>query len=387
MKHLKQYSGFILLCAAAFFPVACSDEQGGDDGASNLRTFSFIIKVPSADSTVDSTRAVGDPGTAVDENDVWDRLTVIVAFDGEVTNTNGTTNTQKVFYKTISRSDFNSLRDYTGYDGYKVFEMSVPLGTAYIYGITYTKEANDFGADIAKLTSKGEVEALTISNDYASSMSADRWSHFMSVATGFYTGIKESSSDNTYPYVNPLSSGITSVQITAEDESSLGKPIALLYLERLAAKIDVQWDAADAYAAGTSYTDVKVTDFKFTGGVTDATDAGSGRLFPELYTGSDALNGVRSMANTTEISKRNGREYLYMFPDGTSSAQGTLSFNVTTKVSGSTDATGKTYKYTMPVLSRATWYKCHFTVKGNSGQSSTEEADFTGESQTTGGGS
>lgn len=377
MNHLKRYSGFLILLAAAFIPLACSDgEQEGDD-TSRLKTFSFIIKTPTTDSVATNTRTVGDPGTAVDEEDVWDRLTVIVTFEEDATNTDGTKNSQKVFYKTISRSDFNSLSDYPGYEGYKVFEMNVPLGTAYLYGITYTKDTYDFETDIKKCTTNAEVQALTISNNYANGL-PDQWSEFTSVATGFYTGEPTS---ETYPYVPALSNGIQPIEIT-ENNESLKDKVRLLHLQRLAAKIDVQWDAADAYALGNNYTDVKVTDFTYTGGATDATDAGSGHLFPELNTEATALNGTRPMTNTTEISKRNGREYLYMFPDGKSG--GTLSFNVTTKVNNATDAT-YTYTYTMPTLNRARWYKCHFTVNGNSGNSTTtEDLTFNGATQTTG---
>lgn len=138
-------------------------------------------------------------------------------------------------------------------------------------------------------------------------------------------------------------------------------------LTRLAAKIDIQWDAADAY--DKEYTDVKVTGFtyyndKYNTTVTDD-NAGSGRLFPALNSSSNKIAGKKTFYNTSEISQRNGRVYHYTFPDGVSVPS--VKFNITAKKENTNISDdGYTLNFTSP-LNQAAWYKVNATIKGITG--------------------
>lgn len=114
------------------------------------------------------------------------------------------------------------------------------------------------------------MQALTISNAYSEDNSTIDYSKFVSVATGYYNG------GGTTPAKFEIQEGIT---------SGVGI-IPTMTLTRLAAKIDIQWDAADAYDPG-GYTDVKVTDFEYHG-------SEQGQLFPDLSpaTGATLKNGL-----------------------------------------------------------------------------------------------
>lgn len=288
------------------------------------------------------TRSIGDPGTAVDEGADWDQLAVILAYTGD--SNIPSSYKSDVLVKTISKTDFENLPSVSGNENVKLLSVDAWAGTVHIYGVTYSKdeaEKVNLYEGIKGCISDEQVQALTISNDYASGST----SKFVSVATGFYKDEK----------------GNTVFVIQEGGNGTVGS-IPRMSLKRLAAKIDIQWDAADAYP---NYTDVKVKGFIFNGG-TSVTDSGSGRLFPELTdASSDALMGHKTFVNTSEISQRNGRVYHYVFPDGVSTP--TVTFNIS--ANGSTDPNGYNLKFS-GTLSPATWYKVNATIKGVTGDGS-----------------
>ncbi|WP_298112830.1 hypothetical protein [uncultured Bacteroides sp.] len=142
-------------------------------------------------------------------------------------------------------------------------------------------------------------------------------------------------------------------------------------LTRLAAKIDIQWDAADAYPEG--YTDVKVKDFSYNG-------KEFGRLFPDItgITISDNKEKSWTFYNTSEISQRNGRVYHYTFPDGVSVPS--VKFNITAEEEGN-EITGDGYTLNFQeALKQATWYKVNATIKGITGSGTITLGDNSGTS-------
>lgn len=285
------------------------------------------------------TRSIGDPGTAVDEGADWDQLAVILAYTDD-SNIPSSYNSD-VLVKTISKTDFESLPSMDEEGTVKLLSVDAWAGTVHIYGVTYSEEAaGDLVSAIKDCKDDDAVIALTISNDYAS----DSTSKFVSVATGFYKDEK----------------GNTAFVIKQGGTGTVGS-IPRMSLKRLAAKIDIQWDAADAY---TNYTDVKVTGFTFKGGAS-VTDSGSGRLFPELNASSTKLMGNKAFVNKSEISQRNGRVYHYVFPDGVSTP--TVTFNIS--ANGSKVPKGYNLKFS-GTLSPATWYKVNATIKGVTGDGS-----------------
>lgn len=335
---MKRY--LLILPVLIMLFVACSHDDE-DRPAPDVETVRLIISVP---ATSASTR-MGDPGTAVDKGADWDRLAVILAYSDN----------SKVRTTTITQEQFNALPAYNGNANFKLLAIDAEPGTVYIYGVTYSDAAkNNPGSAIAGCTTNAEVQGLTISNAYSKDNGTIDYSKFVSVATGYY--YKES---GNVPAKFEIKEGGT---------GEVGS-IPTMTLTRLAAKIDIQWDAADAYEAG--YTDVKVTGFTYKG-------TEYGRLFPNIASSNySAEKQDWTFYNTLEISQRNGRVYHYTFPDGTyidgtATAGGvkvpSVTFNISAIPNGQT--TTNTYTYTLnfqSALQKATWYKVNATIKGITG--------------------
>lgn len=348
---MKRY--LLILPVLIMLFVACSHDDE-DRPAPDVETVRLIISVP---ATSASTR-MGDPGTAVDEGADWDRLAVILAYsdNSQVTLPNGS----KVQVTTISKNDFVNLPIY-GNTNYRLLSIDAQPGTVYIYGVTYSKDAakNPYSA-IAGCTTNAEVQALTISNDYSKPVDGIiDYAKFVSVATGYY--YKESGNGPAEFVIKEGGTGEVGI-------------IPTMTLTRLAAKIDIQWDAADAYEDG--YTDVKVTRFTYKG-------TKYGRLFPNIASSNySAEKQDWTFYNTLEISQRNGRVYHYTFPDGTyiggtATAAGvtvpSVTFNISAIPNGQT--TTNTYTYTLnfqSALQKATWYKVNAWIKGITGNGTIE---------------
>lgn len=329
---------YLLLCTCLLLLAACQKE---DIPAPYTETVQLIISVPASTT---STR-IGDPGTAVDEGADWNQLAVILAYtdDSDVTLPEGS----KVQVTTISKDDFEKLPLYDNTQ-YRLLAIDAQPGKVNIYGVTYSSSAaQNPESAIEACEDNADVQALTISNDYAST-SQNAASKFVSVATGYYKG----NNTNNQPAEFTIQQGGT---------GQVGGTMPTMTLNRLAAKIDIQWDAADAYGQG--YTDVKVQNFSFNG-------KENGRLFPDI-TGTTITNNNNqswTFYNTSEISQRNGRVYHYTYPDGVSVPS--VTFKITAKKNGN-DITGDGYtlNFQSP-LKQATWYKVNATIKGITGSGS-----------------
>ena len=338
---------YLLLFTCLFLLAACQKEE--DVPAPYTETVQLIISVPASAST-----RIGDPGTAVDEGADWNQLAVILAY----------TDNSKVKTTTITQAEFNALPAYNGNTNYKLLAIDAEPGKVYIYGVTYSDGVNGNPADdISKCTTNANVQALTISNDYAST-SQNAASKFVSVATGYY----QTTVSGNQPAEFTIQEGGT---------GQVGGTIPTMTLTRLAAKIDIQWDAADAY--DKEYTDVKVTGFSFDSNNVTVTDSGNGRLFPTLNSSSTGIAGKKTFYNTSEISQRNGRVYHYTFPDGVSVPS--VKFNITAKKPSESTATSKDYTLNFQeALKQATWYKVNATIKGITGSGTITLGDNSGTS-------
>lgn len=340
---------YLLLFTCLFLLAACQKEE--DVPAPYTETVQLIISVPASAST-----RIGDPGTAVDEGADWNQLAVILAY----------TDDSKVKTTTITQAEFNALPAYNGNSNFKLLAIDAEPGTVNIYGVTYSSDAaQNPESAIEACKDNDAVQALTISNDYASTgTNTIDYAKFVSVATGYYKGDR---TDNQ-PAVFNIQQGGT---------GEMGK-IPTMTLTRLAAKIDIQWDAADAYEAG--YTDVKVESFSYNGKV-------FGRLFPDItgITISDNKKKSWTFYNTSEISQRNGRVYHYTFPDGeidktTSTTTPNVTFNITATDNYNT-TTPKQYTLNFQeALKQATWYKVNATIKGITGNGNITFGDNSGTS-------
>lgn len=286
----------------------------------------LYIQVPSAQTT----KAISDPGSATQEGEDWDRLAVIFVYNED----------KSLRVDTMTKIQFLALPSYNGNENIKMMSIYAKPGTMHIYGATYSCDVKDcFGDAIKACITETELQQLTISNDYAQG-AENATAKFLSVATGYYKDDQGKLAD----YVI--------------NEDGTGTPNASMTLTRLAAKIDIQWDAVDAYDQG--YTDVKVTGFNFN-------ETKVGRLFPDIVaSGYTAEINPKTFYNTSEISQRNGRVYHYTFPDGVSVPS--VKFNITANGQDGTPISGEGYTLNFTsALQQATWYKVNATIKGITG--------------------
>ena len=366
--------------------VACSPASNDTDPIPLERKgapVSFSIAVP----TVSSTR-IADPGSDAGEHDSWDRLLIIVAYTEKQQGTVFPDDDKKrmVYYDTFTKAEFDSstpvehtnsvLSPDTDGDGYHDFTMYLPVGDCHIYGITYTegcgfnpvavldaidKDGKDHNADIT---------GMQITNDYATGKT-DQVAKMVSVATGYATYVDTSDPTSTL-------NGKRLMHISLDKANEM-KQYWRMTLTRLAAKVDIQWDAQSAYEPATSpndvtYTDVRINQFVFRGGADATTGSGYGRLFPALAAEAAGktltpVGGNKTFLNTSEISRRNGRVYHYTFPDGTNSKKITFSLVTSTDiVNDKNDKTTSYYTFDLTNLSggfrRATWYKINVSIVG-----------------------
>ena len=152
-----------------------------------------------------------------------------------------------------------------------------------------------------------------------------------------------------------------------------------MVLGRLAAKIDIQWDAKGAYEkdkdGNLKYTNVKVSQFTYHGEPANQestiSGSGNGRLFPTLYTlyhqevsSRTSVSGHTTFVNTSEISKRNGRVYHYTFPDGAIPPR--LTFLLDTEKDGTTGKYNVTFDMSnlKDGFIPARWYKINVKISG-----------------------
>ena len=339
---MKRIDYFFTLIATLLLLASCGSSSDEPSPSTKPKVaLRMLVQAPKAPSS-----RIADPGTSTGEADLWD--TFLLAFVYK----SGEAGANTVIVDRITRAQFDQLERYNDNDNVRYYTIQLMPGVVYCYGIAYSSDATDYDIyrRLQQCTSKEAVDNLLISNSYAAG-SADATSKFLSVATGYYRDLKDKTRQGTIDITNAAASA----------ESPYNVPV--LRLVRLACKIDVQWDAASAFTG--SQLRAYVTGFKYTSNPS-VTGAGSGRLFPELATSTEAVGGSTAFLNTSEISQRNGRAYHYVFPES-QKAVGTkpkLTFDV-----NGVDAYGTTKQSAVTVNfssqpQAATWYKINATVSG-----------------------
>lgn len=346
--------------------VSCS---GGDDADSpqapttdNLQTVRLYLNVPSTQTS----RAIGDPGEATGEGDKWDRLAVMIESADDENIVQGS----KYYVEILEREEFEHLdKDNNGYHWLPI-EL-IEGSKVYIYGVTYNSDASGNPENEIKSIRdqiSGSFANLEISNNYSADENGNiDVAKFLSVATGYY----EENNSREFTVKQP-DGGIM-------DRTNM----PTMRLTRLAAKIDIQWDAEDAYP---NYTDVRVTNFKFyyNKDATDLSQDNNGVLFPAICKDTGNSHGYKLFYNISEISQHNGRVYHYVFPDGSSRPQVTFHLSAKSSENGTT-VVDDDYTFTFDKkLEKATWYKINTMIRGFSGSTEIEiSPDATGASTTT----
>ena len=379
MNHITKYIFAIL---SLIMLAGCSESEKNEvRPMDTLAPISLTLSVPD-DKT--NTR-VGDPGADTNDKVDWDRLTIIVAYKEKTQGDeiHDATPQKMVYYDTYTKDEFDrgklvthATSTLSGPDanGFRTYTMYLPLGTCCVYGVTYS---NGEGLNLEEMLNQighngqdhnSDIYNLQITNDYAHKNGAIDVAKFISVATGYALKLD--------PKTDTLTND-REIKVEQNINANINtKQYWRMVLGRLAAKIDIQWDAKGAYEkdndGNLKYTNVKVTQFTYHGepkGTTKA-DAGCGRLFPTLYykevTSRTSVSGNTTFVNTSEISKRNGRVYHYTFPDGTNPPR--LTFQLDTKKEGTAES--KTYNVTFDLTNLkdgfipARWYKINVTIKG-----------------------
>lgn len=347
-----------LLCGLA----SCSSDDEPPMPAppqEDLQEVTLYLSLPALSDSVDK-RSMGDPGEQQEEGEDWNTLVLFVVYEEGQAQVGDLVRTFK-----LTKDDYEALPLIADTD-FRRYRINVPAGKAYFYGVTYSSGDKSGFADqfkdekaLAQFDSKEDVEGLTISNyyPYAAPATDDEEANvetdvakFCSVASGYYIGNGVSSTD--WRTAQP-----ESYEITYSAPGMQDGQIPTLTLRRLAAKIDVQWDAEGAYSGGT-YTNARVTGFTYHG-------SAEGRVFPEIAV-DDYLPVLKDWAfsNLSPISWRNGRTYHYTFPDGKTTPR--VTFNIDTQTEESEEWTEKPYTLKWGThLQRATWYKVNVRVQGN----------------------
>lgn len=348
---------------------SCSGSHSADpdaDPAEPMVKLRMVLQLPATSGQA----RVGDPGSPTGEADNWDTFFIIFAYaDG----TQPASAKGPVVAYQLSKQDFMKLKRYDGETdlsdptAMRLYDVELNEGDVYCYGVVCAAADGEVNApklaDFMAMQSADDVDNSLVSNSYAAG-DADRTAKFLSVATGYYCD----PADDTF-----TRRGTLHLSHMADDVSpTFTLPVMMLH--RLAAKIDIQWDAQRAEANGVT---ARVDGFKYNGGATAAGGPGAGRLFPKLSTATTAVGGTTDFYNTTEISRRNGRVYHYVFPDaGTALPLPTLTFQLSgTDKDHNPLSSQATLNFTTQPLS-GTWYKVNATVK-NISKDKILDMDFT----------
>ena len=380
MNHITKYIFAIL----SLIMLAGCSEKDEVRPMDTLAPISLTLSVP-ADKT--NTR-VGDPGADTNDTVDWDRLTIIVAYKEKAQGDEIIDGAPQkmVYYDTYTKEEFDpgtlvthptSTLSGPDANGFRTYTMYLPLGTCCVYGVTYSSgqglNLEEMLDGIAKdgQDHNSDIYNLQISNDYAHKNGAIDIAKFISVATGYALKL------------DPKTQILTNdrdIKVEKNINANINtKQYWRMVLGRLAAKIDIQWDAKGAYEkdkdGNLKYTNVKVSQFTYHGEPANQestiSGSGNGRLFPTLYTlyhqevsSRTSVSGHTTFVNTSEISKRNGRVYHYTFPDGAIPPR--LTFLLDTEK----DGTKKPYNVTFDMSNLkdgfipARWYKINVKISG-----------------------
>ena len=225
-------------------------------------------------------RTPGDPGTSQPEEQAdWNKIDIVIVAEQHL---GDQPTVRRLSY---TQEEYNQLPTYDDTNFRKIQITKMLPGKVYLYALTYTAEASGAEEIDKQLTAiqalkdwtkaKQQIEALTIPNSYAEqTKKGDKW---------------ESNKNHLRQMLSVATGAITPYEIKPGDGLLPGERFAKLTLNRLATKIDIQWDAVDA--AGIHEVRVKQVNIK-PKATPAPTDAGSGRLFPTLVQkGDPALIG------------------------------------------------------------------------------------------------
>ena len=321
MTHIiKTYIATATIVLGAALMAACSsgsEESGGNSNPipNTTAPLSIRLAVPETDDTTSTKSRIGDPGADGDETAEWDRLTVIVAFTEKKSGEGIADNEPQkmVYWDTFTRAEFDNATDVVMHtlsklsppnsSGYHDITMYLPQGKCNLYAVTYSKGA---GLDIEKMLSdiskdgqdhNADVQNLNIAGNYGSG-NAKQMQMVIGVGTGYAVKVNQETGTAVSPEERTMEVKI--------DDVSGEKQYWRLIVQRLAAKIDLQWDSQYAYELnGGQYDYIGVTGYEYHTGKAHP-------LFPTLTTQTFTLTTELEQnllkMDDTEISQHNGKK-------------------------------------------------------------------------------
>lgn len=382
---IKTYITTATIVLGAALMAACSSgsEESGEDNSTVPNTtapLNIRLAVPETDSLATKSR-IGDPGSEGDETAEWDRLTVIVAFSEKKSGEGIADNEplKMVYWDTFTRAEFDNATDVVTHtmsklsppnsSGYHDVTMYLPQGKCKLYAVTYSNGAGlDLETMLGNIRKDGndhnaDVQNLNITGSYASGKDKQ-----MQMVIGVGTGYAVKVDKETGTAVSPEE---RTMEVKVEDGTTEAQYWRLI-VQRLAAKIDLQWDSQYAYELnGGQYDYIGVTGYEYHTGKTHP-------LFPSLTTQTITLSTTDLETNLlkmddAEISQHNGRTEFYVFPDGLEPDQ-TQTLNstyvkYTIKSKKTAESAMRTLYYSFKLPKKVlpgTWYKINTDIRGNS---------------------
>lgn len=290
---MKNWKSYIMAVGLLFGVSSCVFEEHVPEPAVADAEMRLSVSISSG------TRA-GDPGTDHGEWSAdWETLGVYVVY------TNG-----RVLSFSIPQSEFEAPYS-------KVF--SVFEGTAQVYAVAFPSGHTPPVCNT--VTEVLNMQTLNIANI--------------------------AGKDNKQNYIQNIFSGISDEIDIIKGEQN----IITVTCTRLAAKIDVQWDAQGAYADG-KYTDAKMSDITLEG-------LAQGYVFQSKVADPSYTQIVAAFTAGDAISERNGRTYFYTFPGVNNAINFTVSYD---------DGSGAVNQYYTATFKESsnpnTWYKVNIQVNG-----------------------
>lgn len=310
-KTLKIHKWIFALCCAVGF-AACTDDKSNVPATEDKEEGNVLVAVNVSTSTKTK---IGDPGSDHQEDQQhWDNLSLYMVYpNGEVTE------------HTMTRDELESNNPVS---------FTTWVGTADLYAIAYATPQRHVKCN--RPEDVYNLKTVNINNTEFTSLSSDEKRRYMqNVYAGQTRGITITRGSNQ------------TVQII---------------LNRIIAKVDVQYDMADALDG--QYTDVKLQNMTFYG-------PDYGYFFPDK-----AIQGTSQQESVTghyvcgnDISARNGRTYYYAYtyhPDLTDKKH-QFTFNVNySKKDGNNGNKTYTAKFGNTLNANA-WYYVTLNIRGNSG--------------------
>lgn len=289
----------LAIIVGAGFLVSCSDDDAPVTVAQG-RAADATVSV-SVRFNLPSTKA-GDPGTGHPEFDQgWSTLAFYFVYSDGV-----------VLTRTVTRDEFVSVNTFSVYEG-------------------------DVTAYVAAFPAGHQVADGTLSRDEVTGMTTTPFAE---------AGV--AGSEAMRDYMLGFFSGVSrEMHVSSEQENEIN-----VQLDRLVAKVDLQWDVQPGID-DNAFVSAAVSDITFKG-------CQSGYVFPDAAQGM-AASAVEDLVTLDgRVSARNGRAYFYTFPGAGCGFQFDVSFG-----GGNLDGTTSSYDATFAGrLDGDEWHKVNMTVRG-----------------------